>query len=501
MKILKHTLIAVVIGALIGVSCSHLFDEYNDDPNNIEMWQGDPMSFLENLVFGGADDLLYRTYQVNGELIQYTVSTSVANAFHRFIVSNGSATNFWNEMATDAANANEMLKLAEAQNRKECQAIALTLRSMYISELTDMFGDIPFSEAFQGYDGNTTPRFDTQEEVYRQLFSDLRRANDLYKESKEMKNASKDLLYGGNLTKWRKFNNSLYLRMLMRVSGRNSYLDVNKQLKEIYTAPAEWPVFESIDDAAVMKFTGVTPNENRFGREDLKSFTTSGRRACQNMTDLMKPSKDPRYTIYFNPRGEDWSGLTSGQAIKEDESEQNTADYLNIHVLGQFTSWFSFMNYDEVLFIWAEAAQRGLIAGGETLAAEMYSKAIEQSVRYWNAQVEKPVSDLVISDFLAKVSYDGTYEQLMNQKYIALFWVGYQGWAEYRRTGYPRLTINPGTENNHIVPRRFTYPVTTRDTNLKNYNEALRRLQEQFQGDDDMLTPVWWSQEGIRRNR
>lgn len=503
MKTLKYILIAAVAGGLFGASCTHKFEEYNTDPNRMVEGKAEPMSFLENIVFDGADLLLYRTYQINGELIQYTVSTTVSNAFHRFIVTNGNASNCWNELATAAANANEMIQLAQSKDRKECEAVGLTMRTLFLQSLTDMFGDIPCSEAFMGRDGNTMPRFDTQEEVYAQLLDDLERANELYAASgmSTLLYPNKDLLYGGDIAKWRKFNNSLYLRLLMRVSGRDAYLDVSKRLKAVVDAPDTWPVFTSNDDAAVMKFTGVTPNENRFGKVNSKSFTVTGRRACQNMADMMTPSKDPRYEIYFEPKGQGWSGLISGRAIKEDEGEDSTADYLRKSVLGDYTSWYAFMHYDEVLFILAEAAQRGLIGGGDAVAADYYTRAVEASVRYWGSQAAKQPDDAVIQDFLAKVTYDGSYKQLMEQKYIALFWCGYEGWNEYRRTGYPILTINEGTKNEHVVPRRFEYPNITRDTNLDNYRAALSRLQERYQGGDDMLTPVWWSKEGIRRYR
>lgn len=503
MKSIKTILIALVLGATLGVSCTHRFDEYNTDPNSTPAGQAEPMSFLENIVFDGADFFLYRTYQINGELIQYTVATSTSNAFHRFIVMNGSSTSTWNELATAAANANEMIKLSQARDRKECEAVALTMRALFMSNLTDIFGEVPFSEAFKGTEDNTTPRFDTQKEVYEQLFADLERANDLYVSSgmKTLNYPNKDLLYGGDLSKWRKFNNSLYLRLLMRASGRDAYLDVTKRLQKVVASVATYPVFESNDDGAVMKFTGVTPNENRFGVVESKSFTVTGRRACQNMADMMTPSKDPRYEIYYEPKGQGWSGLISGVATKEDESDDSTADYLRKSVLGDYTSWYSFMRYDEVLFILAEAAQRGMIAGGDAAAADYYTRAIEASVRYWGSQAAKVPSDTVIQDFLAKVAYDGSYQQLMNQKYIALFWTGYEAWHEYRRTGYPILTINDGTMNDHVVPRRFEYPNITTTTNQANYQDVLRRLQANYQGKDDMLTPVWWSKEGIRKFR
>ena len=175
---------------------------------------------------------------------------------------------------------------------------------------------------------------------------------------------------------------------------------------------------------------------------------------------------------------------------------------LNWEVLAQSTSPFSVMRYDEVLFLLAEAAQRGVIAG--VGAEEYYEAAIRASIGYWHgvdtSDAELPES--VIEAYLQNVAYDGTLRCIIEQKYIALFWCGMEAWNEYRRTGYPELTIGSATSNDHILPTRFEYPVNTSTTNPVNYAQAVARLAESWPGGgDNMRTPVWWSLQAARQSQ
>lgn len=105
------------------------------------------------------------------------------------------------------------------------------------------------------------------------------------------------------------------------------------------------------------------------------------------------------------------------------------------------------------------------------------------------------ITDKTISNFLAKVPYNNTVEQIINQKYVALFWVGYESWYEYRRTGFPKLKIGTATSNDHVLPTRFQYPDNTANVNVANYQAQLERLRTVYKGGDDMKTPVWWSKQ------
>ena len=231
MKKLKY-LAVIACAALTG--CEHLFDEYNSDPNNTEMWQIHPESMMEQLLFSAADELMYGTWQLNGELMQYTVNLQSEN-IHRYIIRDNYVNTPWSYLSKWAANADHMRRLAILKEEPNCQAIALTMRALMVSNQTDLFGSIPFSEAYRGRDtvAVTQPRFDTQQEVYTQLLDDLELANSLYNVKKPLQTPTKDLIYGGDLSKWRKFTNSLHLRLLMRLSNRDQEMNVTQRIQAI----------------------------------------------------------------------------------------------------------------------------------------------------------------------------------------------------------------------------------------------------------------------------
>lgn len=128
MKRLKY--LAVVACAALAAGCEHMFDEYNSDPNNTEMWQIHPESMMEQLLFSAADELMYGTWQLNGELMQYTVNLQSEN-IHRYIIRDSYANTPWNYLSKWAANADHMRRLAILKEEPNCQAIALTMRALW----------------------------------------------------------------------------------------------------------------------------------------------------------------------------------------------------------------------------------------------------------------------------------------------------------------------------------------------------------------------------------
>jgi len=493
---MKRYIAILAFACLLTSSCNEKLDKVNTNPNNMEYGTVHPVSLLPNILFSGAEALERLTFNLANEVIQYSVSVNTMDAYNRYQIPNGVSASLWNNCARWASSADHMREQAE-KDVSYCnfQAIALTMRAYYMQILVDSFGDTPFEEAFKGYYGVYKPKFDSTVDIYKQLIADLDYALSLYDiTGRPMSDTEtdKDFLYHGDLTKWRKFTNSLQLRILMRCSNCTE-IDSKAKILEIYNNPATYPIFESNNDAAVYRYTGKDGNINPYGGTDETSFSNS-RRAAEFIIDLMNDTGDPRISLYFVQTGGAWKGAKSGVATKE-ESGSSAAAKLNKKIIADYDSPFSFMNYDEVLFILAEAAQRGIIPGGASLASEYYKLAIESSIKHWSDLPgnDKPVSDKAIQQFLGKVPYDGSYEQLMTQKYVACFWYGFESWAEYRRTDYPALTIAPTTMNDQILPRRFEYPVNTATTNPENYAVALEHLQKDYQGDDDMKTPVWWS--------
>ena len=514
MKYLIHILLTLIV--VLQFSCSSGFEELNDNPNVPKYWNISPVNLLEETIFAGADGMRYRTWLFNGELIQYTVSGTTNNAYHRYVIGNSVMASTWNSLLVWAANADHMRQLARLEGKKDVntEAIALTLRTLYLSNATDIFGDIPCSEAFRSlpyydednnYVEETTlfPVFDKQEDVYKQLFATLEKANKLYDVNQSIKTPSKDLIYGGNIAKWRKFNNSLYLRLLMRLSNRSNLkmtvsgdgtqeMTVFEKINEILNDPIKYPVFTSNADNATIFYSGITPFINSFGDQTDGAF--NGRNAAEQIVSMMDEQNDPRISTYFVQRGGAWKGVASGAGSQDTDSDNSAR--LNKSVLGGYTSPYSLMKYDEVLFILCEAAKIGAIPGGDDAASTYYRTAITESIKYWvSVDPNKAgITDEAITNFIDNYApYDGRLENILNQKYIAMFWVGYEAWHDYRRTGFPKLNIGVGTFNDHILPMRFEYPINTAKTNPANYQVAVDRLKADYGGGDDMRTPVWWS--------
>ena len=186
-----------------------------------------------------------------------------------------------------------------------------------------MFGEIPCSEAFRGSGENLTkPRFDTQRAVYEQLLADLEYANSIYDTSVAMSSAQRDLLYGGDMMKWRKFNNSLYLRLLMRLSNRDREMGIAARVRAVFEDSAEWPVFTSNDDNATFYYDEVNPFVNYFGNIlERPSLSRAPSRRGGYWFDG-PPGCDPRISIWFKQAsGHDgWKGAESGKEAQESDN-------------------------------------------------------------------------------------------------------------------------------------------------------------------------------------
>ncbi|MDR1983653.1 MAG: SusD/RagB family nutrient-binding outer membrane lipoprotein [Prevotellaceae bacterium] len=512
-NIKKLTLFITIMTCM--TACTADFIETNTNPNGFSVGSAKPSNMFVPILAGGANDWTYSTWFWNNELIQYTTfAGGTTRNENIYSIADGNWANRWNFYAAKANNANHMYQLAQRDNDDIFKALALTWKVFYMSELASMFGDIPYSEAFQANIGNMKPKFDTQKEVFEQMFAELEQANILYQSDSPYFSASIDNMYGANLTKWRKFNNSLYLRLLMRVSGRNDELPVVAKIQEILNNPLTYPVFESNADNAKCVFSGTAPYLYYFNRVDYdeSSFTSAGRHLTEQIIKMTVfdggAYVDPRLPVYGVMRSGGWKGAVAGCPI----GERTTSGVarLNYEVFVRNDGDYIFMDYAEVQFIFAEAAFKGFISGGKDAAKNYYENAVTASIEKWAGYgkymtVPHVIASADITAFLQRpevifdlAKSDADIEELIaNQKYIALFWIGMEAWHEYRRTGFPDLIIGTGTLNDHILPTRFAYPNTTMATNSVNANAALQNMNAR---DNDMKTPMWWSKKAITGN-
>ncbi|HOO66476.1 MAG: SusD/RagB family nutrient-binding outer membrane lipoprotein [Bacteroidales bacterium] len=521
MKKLKIIAIClVVLGSLH--SCTKDFEEINTNPNTTLVGMIQPSGMFEPILYNSANQWLNRTWYYNNELIQFTAHTGgVTRREHLYFLEDSRDWyGFWNHYAVYGKNIDHMYELAQEEGDASLEAIALTFKALFFANMTDMFGSVPYEEAFTGrkVGGTLTPRFNTQQEVYEFLFEDLEKANDIYATSPVFLNPAMDGMYGGDMESWRKFNNSLYLRLLCRVSGR-AEMNVGAKMTEILNNPAKYPVFTSNADNAMVSFSGNDPYISNFGTTTESDFTSSGRKLTRQLIDLTVQTDVNGNQVYVDPRlpvigkknpitevnpDNIWKGTVSGCTELERSEVDRGSSWLNYKVFCRRDAPATYMDYAEVQFILAEAALKGWISGGPAAAKNYYEAGVRASMEKWSEQgaFSDPavtITSAEINDYLSSPlgSWDlaaNKEEFLGNQKWLALFWVGMEAYHEYRRTGYPVLTIGEGTiYNDYILPTRFGFPNVTMSTNNANAKAAL----EEMGGPNDMKTPVWWSKQAI----
>jgi len=510
----KIFLSAAILMSGLGTSCTHDFEEINTDPNKMNVGDLQPYGMFEALLYNTAKNQTYYTWYWNNELVQFTANTSVTGQErHRYLVTDNQCQSLWSNYAVKAGNAVHMYDLATKFDVPSCKAVALTLKVFLLSNLTDLFGDIPYSEAFKGAEGIDKPRFDSQKEVYEQMFAELEAANEIYATNPKFDKASMDIMYNGNMKLWRKFNNSIYLRLLCRVSGRPE-MNAGAKIKEILTDSKKYPVISANSENATIHNTGVDPYYNYFrpSEVDEAKFTRSAYRITQQFLKMTilnegtKTEQDPRLTTWAAKytAGEDWKGTISGCNPEDQRVINEGTSVLNYAVLVRDDAPAFLFDYSEVLFILAEAAQKGWIDGGEAKARTYYENAVKASCAKWAeleqfSKVKAPIDDAhvnaLLSGKLAGWDNNPDKEKLIaEQKFLSLFWVGMEAYHEIRRTGWPLLTIGPATyANDKQFPQRLSYPTISVGPNPDNVKEALTRMG----GENNMRTSVWWSIKAI----
>ncbi len=483
---IRRALLLTLATILICASCTDNFEEINTDPNRIEKIS--PGTLLNPILYSVATFNTSRSDNFTFNIMQVALPfPSTSGGVHRYDISESAGNSTWNTYYRWLTNVKEMEAAAIAAEDKNYEAIALTLNAWIYSLLTDCFGDIPMNEATRGDEGIFYPAFNTQQEVYTQLLEDLERANSLFDTKIPLaygseilySASSSDLSGGNNILNWKKFCNSLHLRLLLRVSKR-AEMNAHAKLAAMIGDPVTYPVFTANKDAAILKVTGVEPNVSPWGRAI--DFTTF-RAAAEFFVDNLNAFNDPRRPV-FNTQARSKDGTTTigykgiPSAYVGSDSQ---FDFLpSNHNIALVTAPMVcvIMTYAEVEFIKAELAMKGVITAD---AQAHYEAGVKAAIEQWGATMPDDYFDNEAA------SYDGTLERIMLQKYYALYFNDYQQWFEYRRTGFPVLPKTDAMLNNKQVPVRFRYPVVVQTNNAANYARAVNSM-----GGDDINTKVWW---------
>jgi hypothetical protein len=354
-------------------------------------------------------------------------------------------------------------------------ATARILKAYTFWTITDRWGDIPYFEALQG-SANLSPKFDTQEAIYKDLIKELKEANAQFQPAGAK--VQGDIIYGGDIVKWQKFSNALRMLIALRTS-------------KVYPGPNEFAATEF--KAAFQDVLGfIATNADNFTIRypgTVAAFSNpwwglySGRTdyaESKLMTDLTASLADPRQAAFGSSTTGFPYGLTRDQAVAFGTSY---ATILSSSKRDR-SSPIVVIGASDVLLAIAEAAQRGWVTAA---VATYYKNAITENWAEWG--VTGNIENYISNSSVALTGGAADLQKIQLQQYLSFYPDGLQAWSNWRRTGVPSLTATPNAiGSSKQIPRRFTYGPNEYNLNGESVNEAKARLT----GGDTPDARVWW---------
>ena len=469
----KYILTFVAVATLWSCQTDEQYEDLNRDPKNPTVVDADFL--FTNAIVSLSDVMASPNVNINifRFVAQYLTATTYLGEPNYDLTGRGIPQAFWSELYRDVifdvqdAKAVVQADVELSQAEKDARLAQLEVIEVYAWQvLVDTFGDIPYSQAVQA-DEFLLPEYDDAATIYADLIDRMMVAQDQIEAGQGFVEA--DVLYNGDMEKWDKFASSLLLRLGMRLS------EVNPSLaEEAATAAVEDGVFNSNDDSAELNYAATTPNTNPLW-EDLVQSGRSDYVVANTVVDYMNALEDPRRPAYFDDNIE--SGYVGG--IYGGSNSYPTVTHIGDVFLDPTLPGI-LIDYAEVEFYLAEAAERGFITGS---AEDHYNTAIRASILYWG-QTEAEAEAYLAQPEVAYDS-DGWRTQLGVQFWIAMYNNPFEGWAVWRKYDDPQLNLPEDTGN--PVPLRYTYPINEQNLNEANYLAASDAI-----GGDEQQTPIFW---------
>lgn len=463
-------------GALLlsSASCKKALDESNVNPNASQNAQPDYL--LTAAIKATSDTYWGTTNNMNSSLlfVQHWAKIQYTDP-DRYIFANTDFQELWTAgNSKGIVNLNQIIKLADAQANPNYKGVALVLRSWIFILMTDAYGDVPYSQA-GNIDQYLLPKYDAQKDVYLGVLEDLKTAQAALDPSG--KAILGDVIYANNIALWKKFANSLRLRVALRIADREPEL-ARQTIAAIQTEGGSYISANSETAQLVYK---TSPNQNPISN---LFDTRDDYRISKTIVDQLTALNDPRLPVYASKAAATqlYTGVPNGLLTGDAAALGLTRTSKPGTYFLAPTAPAVIISYSEVLFDRAEAAARGFT--GEN-AAELYGQAIEASL----SQYSVSSADIATYKALPAVQYDAANykKSIGNQKWIALFGEGLEAFAEWRRLDYPVLAPAVAGSLDGKIPVRFIYPGTEQSLNPDNYKAAVAH-----QGADVLTTKLWF---------
>jgi len=560
MKKIKY--IALASALAIGVSGCGDFGDTNLDPEHLNVGNVPYEMVFSNAQHQalGSDWDMWRTGCIY--TAQWTQQLSSIDWWHmygRYQWSDGYSGSFWNTFSGDRGAMRDVTTCYDVWKDNADMELdynmARVMRVYAFAKMSDLYGDIPYTQAGRPKDFSN-PEYDTQESIYKSMLAELDEAQaKLASGTAQM--GTQDLYYKGNAASWKKFANSLMLRLAMRL------VKVDAQTAKTYAAKAVANgVMTSVADNCKLDHAGgVTTNDSSEPFAKIISHEDREFYIGAPLVKMLKDKNDPRLglicTVAPTENGKQYTDVlknSSGTWTEADYGDMSFAaqrgmpvggysnnnaseyfvgkvdnDFNNADFYANYGAYISSPNrctyadptgptfvvtYAQTCFLMAEAAVRGYISGdaktyyenGVKAAFEQFSQfpANAAALKALNADKTVGISDGTYAKYaeayLAANPYNGTLEQINTQYYISTFGDPHEVFANWRRSGYPALAAAAmapldaaSATEGNQIPRRFRYPTSESQINSANYNAAVKRSTYKY--GDSFSSRVWWDAE------
>jgi hypothetical protein len=515
------------LGLFLSTGCTKNFEKLNTDPTSFNATNFDPNYLLTTaeLDYTGSQDFSYDTWRADliycSDMMQGTATSIGYWAGDKYLSNPDYLAAYWEgPNQTDGAYAEQVKFIVDLVSTtagvpkyNNLYQIGRIMKVLIFERITDLYGDIPYSQAGEGYYKKILfPVYDKQKDIYTNFISELQDAVSKLNPSGDV--ATGDAIYKGDVAKWQRFGNTLLLRVAMRLSKVDA-----ATAKTVVQSVIGKTMTDNGDDAFVLNDpTGGRPTVNRVSQILIGSSPENAYvKWSKTFIDTLKYYKDPRLAVISitnsqlngtstaivggnadttvqkgQPNGYDLSG-TPGIDISSAPGYTTIGDYsspsANLLNLGAPTF---ILTYGESQLLLADAAERFSLGG----AADYYKKGVEASMTYLAEYNPAATVSLTAADnYLIAHPYVAgeTGLGMINLRYWELTCTMmdfYETWSNWRRTGYPVLKAvkYAGNATNGTIPRRFPYPLAEAANNPANYTAAHNAVP----GGDTMVGRVWW---------
>lgn len=473
----KYSYIVFLATLLLSItSCSKELERINQNPNSAEIAKPDYLLTAATKTVVDEYWGISRSSNPTSLFVQHWAMIQYTDP-DRYILTNNDFQGLWRVAYSSIVDLNQIIQIAEEEKNPNYKGVALVLRSWVYTLLTDNFGDIPYKQSIK-IDQYLTPAYDPQKDVYTGLLEDLKIAQAAL--DPNGKAIAGDILYKNDISLWKKFANSLRLRLALRIADRVP--EISKLV--LADIKNEGGSYISNNNEIAQLIYVNSPNQNPISNY---FDTRDDYRISKTIVDKLIELKDPRLPLYTtktkDATPQEYVGLPNGLLVGDasnygfSKTSKPGAYFLDPHAPAVLFS------YAELLFDRAEAAARGFTNEDP---AELYAHAIKASLNQYNISNETS-----IAEYLAQpaVQYEaGNFKKSIgNQKWIALFGQGLEAFAEWRRLDYPQLAPAVAGVLEGKIPVRFIYPGTEQSLNGQSYKSAITN-----QGPDLLTTKLWF---------